>query len=158
MTDSPIKSSSYKEFLTACLAVGEDNVIRILSLIKESHITQIENIKEHIINHTTSRFELDNNFFRKKRVTYTISHNSICFAVLLFQLRKYFTLSYKDICRELRIREKNSIFFYFKKLNSFDEKDPDDMYYIKLISEIDSEIKSFVERTIKNQNNGNNKG
>ncbi len=150
MTDSPIKSSSYKAFLASCDVIGEENVLKILSLIKESQIKQVEDIKNHIINVTTSRFDVDNNFFRKKRITYTITHNSLCFAVILFQLRKYFTLSYKAICEELHIKPKNTIWFYYKKLNALNEKNDQDKYYINLISEIDSDIKNYIDKVIKN--------
>jgi hypothetical protein len=148
---SAVKPSTFKEFSDTCSTLGEDNVMKILAAMKESKAIQDQKVKEFIINKTTSKFDLDSNFFRKKRVTYTITHNSICFAIILFYIRKYLKLSYKNICRDLKIREKNSVTFYLNKLN-FNSKKEDGPYYKNLFEQIDFEIKEFVEKTIKNNN------
>jgi len=131
--------------------MGEANVINILKIAEESHV---EKIKLYIIDKATSKFELSNNFFRAKRVNYRGIHHNLCFAVIIFQLKKYFTLSYKCICEDLQIKPRNNISFYYGKLNTLNEKNTEDIYYIDLIAEIDKDIKAFVEKTIKNNNNG----
>jgi hypothetical protein len=148
--NSKIKISSINEFILACIRLGEEDVIQLLRKAQE---TQIEQIKVYIIDHVTSKFDLSNNFMRSKRIKYFNRHQNICFATILFQFRKYFSWSYNYICKEiLKIREKNDISYYLGILNKLKDTD-DDKYYIKLVSDIDSDIKNFVEKTIKNNHN-----
>lgn len=148
MSDSTLKTPPYAGFDDAFMAVNEDNVRKLVELYESKK----EKIKNYIIERSTSKFDLDANFFRKKRVTYTIPHNSICFAIIIFHLRNNLKLSYKNICRILKIREKNSVTFYMRKLNSLKDTNEDDLYYINLKNEIAADIKNFVEQTIKNHN------
>lgn len=148
--DSHLKLSSYTKLETACLAVGEENIVRILSIIESSEISRINDLKESIINITTSKFNLDNNFFRKKSPSKSSISQTLCFAVILFYLAKEFKMSYRDICRDLKIKPKNTISYYQKRLNSLSDDNKRDAHYKKIISEVSAEIKLHIDNTLNN--------
>ena len=142
------KSVSLKtigEFLSACLKIGESNVVIAL---REAQNRKSASLKEFIINVTCNEFELNPYFIRNKKIRRKSPRQRICFSIIVFFLKKYVSLSFKEILHSLGVKHVNEsvICANHSELVRMTDKTDKGKKYLPVIMKLDHEIKNYIDQ------------
>lgn len=132
------------EFLLACAAIGEDKVIHALRNAQQMSAT---NLKKYIIDVTCREFKLDPSFIRKVKLGQMSDEQQMCFAVVIFLIKKHMRITYAEIRKLLwlnKIPYWQNLCKYSSLIPQLDKKEPVHQKYIRLIDSADNQIKQYI--------------
>ena len=148
-----VSFNAISEFLFACLNVGEDKVIFALRSIQNR---SNQSLKNFIIDVTCKEFDLNPHFLKNEKIAKRTTDQTICFAAIIFFIKKYQAITFREIIILLNLKTINTgtLSQHVQKISKLNEKSPDNRRHIAYLSSIDHKIKSFIYNTSNLNNNG----
>jgi hypothetical protein len=138
------------EFISACLKVGETKVFESL---KEVQLFNNKELKKIIIDITCKEFEIEY-LNLKDKINYKKGEYRICFSYLVFFIRKYIGITYREIIELLKLENisPSALSYYISSICKIKGETAQEKRYLKMLENIDKNIKYRINEISKNNN------
>jgi hypothetical protein len=150
-----VSFNAISEFLFACLNAGEENVIAALRSVRNR---SAQSLKDFIINVTCQEFGESHHFINNVKIAKRTPDQNVCFAAIIFFIRKYQELSYREIIILLNLKKTSvtpkTLSTQILTISKLNESDDKNRRYCNYVNTIDQKIKTYIIDNFNITNNG----